>query len=187
MSAYDKGLTPATSGAALHLIVMGVSGCGKSTVAKRLALTFGYPFFEGDDLHSAANVAKMASGHPLQNEDRWDWLDRIAAVLSGNAAPVVLTCSSLKRVYRDRLRERSGRELLFVYLTALYAVIAERLQARTDHYMPASLLDTQFAALEPPSQDERHVVVNVDAPLDEIEASVLDQYGSLRNRTHPAA
>ena len=187
MTTAPQDPAPGTTGPAPHLIVMGVSGCGKSSIAKRLALRFGYPFFEGDELHCAANVAKMASGRPLQDEDRWDWLDRIADVLKESTNPVAVTCSSLKRVYRDRLRERSGRKLLFIYLTAPYAVIAERMRSRADHYMPASLLDSQLAALEPPSDNELHVVVDVDASFDEIEASVLSRYKNLCNQTRAEA
>ena len=152
------------------LVVMGVSGTGKSTVAGLLAGRLGWELAEGDDLHPPANVAKMASGHPLTDEDRWPWLDKVAAwikdrVSSGKTG--VITCSALKRRYRDRLR---GPGVMFVHLAGAKELIAARMAARLDHFMPPGLLDSQFEALEPIESDENAVVLTLVAdktPQDE--------------------
>jgi carbohydrate kinase (thermoresistant glucokinase family) len=145
------------------LVVMGVSGTGKSTVAGLLAGRLGWELAEGDDLHPPANVAKMASGQPLNDEDRWPWLDKIAAwikdrVNSGKTG--VITCSALKRRYRDRLR---GTGVMFVHLHGDKELIAARMAARLDHFMPPGLLDSQFEALEQIEPDENAVVLNLSA------------------------
>ena len=145
------------------LVLMGVSGCGKSTVGAMLAGRLGWDFQEGDDLHPPANVAKMAAGHPLDDEDRWPWLARVAAWVEERTAagrPGVVTCSALKRSYRDVLR---GDRVRFVYLAGSREQIARRLAARHGHYMPSSLLDSQFAILEPPGPDEQALTVDVQS------------------------
>lgn len=134
------------------VIVMGVSGSGKSTVGAALADALGWPFLEADDLHPAANVEKMTSGIPLTDEDRWPWLDRIVdelGVVSKRSPDVVLACSALRQAYRDRLA-RAGH-VRFVYLRGDRQTIAARLTARRHRYMPVTLLDSQFATLEPPA------------------------------------
>jgi gluconokinase len=136
-------------------IVMGVSGCGKTTVGRLLAGELGCEFIDADDLHPEANVAKMANGVALTDDDRWPWLDAIVAAMHERAARgsgAVIACSALKEAYRDRLR-RGGSgvdEVRIVYLKGDAATIASRLASRSGHYMPASLLDSQFAALEEP-------------------------------------
>jgi len=138
-------------GARMIVVLMGVSGCGKSTVGAALAAALGWPLIEADDLHPPANVAKMAAGTPLTDEDRWPWLDRIVAVLRRACAEhdnVVLACSALKQAYRDRLARAGG--MRFVHLRGDRETIASRLAARRHRYMPATLLDSQFATLEPP-------------------------------------
>lgn len=152
------------------LVVMGVSGSGKSTVASLLAERLGWEFLEGDDVHPAANVEKMAAGVPLTDEDRAPWLAEIARLVAERIAAgrsVVVTCSALRRRYRDILRRD---DLVFVHLTGSQSVVTERLAARTGHFMPSALLDSQFAALEPLEDDERHVLVDLGRPpLDEID------------------
>ena len=155
------------------LVVMGVSGCGKTTVAALLAGRLGWPFAEGDDLHPAANVAKMHAGHPLDDADRWPWLAKIAEWVDerlDTGSGGVITCSALKRKYRDVMR-RDG--VVFVYLHGTYEEIARRLAARHGHFMPASLLDSQFADLEEPGSDENAIRVDIGsdaaALADEIE------------------
>jgi gluconokinase len=125
-------------------------------------LAIGGTLVEADDYHSAANVALMASGRPLTDDDRWPWLDAVAeaAKAAGEAGPVVIACSALKRRYRDRLRSRLG-EIALVHLTGEPALIRSRLDARRDHFMPPSLLDSQLAALEPPAPDEAPLKVDV--------------------------
>ena len=133
------------------VVVMGVSGSGKSVVGQALADDLGWPFFDADDFHPPENVAKMAAGTPLTDADRWPWLDRLAAEMGaidkrgGNA---VLACSALRQAYRDRIA-RAGN-VRFVHLAGAYETIAARIASRTHAYMPASLLASQFAALEPP-------------------------------------
>ena len=146
------------------LVIMGVSGCGKSTVAGILAGQLEWDLAEGDDLHPAANVAKMASGTPLTDEDRWPWLDLVAGWITKHTdagAPGVITCSALKRSYRDKL---AGPNVVFVHLAGTKDVIGQRLNARMDHYMPATLLDSQIATLEPPQPDEKALSILAGRP-----------------------
>jgi carbohydrate kinase (thermoresistant glucokinase family) len=160
------------------LVVMGVSGSGKSTIARPLAERLGWPFEEGDDLHPAVNVAKMKAGISLDDADRAPWLAAIAGWIAERlraGSGGVVTCSALRRAYRDQLR-RAGDGVTFVFLEGSKAVIAARLAARHGHFMPATLLDSQFATLEVPTPDERAIVVDVDQPverqIDEIVAAV---------------
>lgn len=141
----------------LRVVVMGVSGAGKSTVGARLAARLGLPFADADDFHPPANVAKMSAGTPLTDADRWPWLDAIGAHLAASRHGAVVTCSALRRAYRDRLRAACPG-VRFVHLAGARAVIAARQAARRDHFMPPALLDSQFATLEPPGADEADVV-----------------------------
>ncbi|VXC83440.1 gluconokinase [Sphingomonas sp. 8AM] len=147
-----------TTGAPLAVVVMGVSGTGKSTLGALLAGHWQAPFLEGDTYHSAANVAKMEAGAPLTDADRWPWLDRLGAAL-GDAARAdgvaVAACSALRHAYRARLEAAAGMPLHFAFLDTARGEIARRMGARTGHYMPPSLLDSQLATLEPPTPDER--------------------------------
>jgi gluconokinase len=144
-----------------QVVVMGVSGVGKTTVAQGLASHLGWTFAEGDGFHPEANVAKMTAGQPLTDDDRWPWLRRIGDWMSGQTAAgrsSVVTCSALRRVYRDVLRD--GRpEVVFCHLTADPESLGDRVGRRTDHFMPASLLPSQLAALEPLEPDEPGVEV----------------------------
>jgi gluconokinase len=154
---------PAAAGTATRVVVvMGVSGAGKSTVARRLADVLGWDFAEGDELHPAANVAKMAAGQPLNDADRHPWLLRVAAwidaEISANRSGVI-ACSALTHAYRDLLRRP---EVVFVYLEVSRAELARRVRARAGHFMPASLLDSQLEALEPPGPDERALRIDAD-------------------------
>lgn len=143
------------------VVVMGVSGAGKTTIGRLLAAQLGVPFIEGDDYHPAANVAKMASGVPLEDEDRWPWLARLNEILREEKG-AVLACSALKDSYRKRLLQ-GVRGARIVHLHGDKALIASRLAERRHRYMPASLLDSQLAALEPP---EAVVAVEVAAAPD---------------------
>lgn len=146
------------------VIVMGVSGSGKSTTGGALARTLGWPFVEGDDLHPPANVAKMAAGIPLTDDDRWPWLDRIVdelRALSKTSPDIVVACSALKQCYRDRLAPAG--DVRFVHLHGDRETIAARLATRHHRYMPATLLDSQFATLEVPADA---IVVDIRDDVD---------------------
>ena len=157
------------------LVVMGVSGCGKSTVGRQLADALGLPFLEGDDFHPAENVERMAAGIALTDADREGWLRTLAERISaaaGQGAGLVLSCSALKRRYRDMLREGSA-DLRFVYLHGAPDVLARRMAQRTRHYMPPSLLDSQLATLEPPAPDERALAFDLQLPTHVVVATVI--------------
>ena len=159
------------------LVIMGVSGSGKSTVAGILAGQLGWDLEEGDDLHPPENVAKMAAGHPLTDEDRWPWLDTIASwIIEHTMAgiPGIITCSALKKIYRDRLREKN---VVFVFLSGSKEQIGRRLTTRMDHFMPPSLLDSQIATLEPPTPEENSIVIDVGRTPAEEAAEVVSRLG----------
>ena len=155
------------------ICVMGVSGSGKTSVGERLARSYGVRFVEGDGLHSPANVEKMAHGIPLTDEDRWPWLDAIGAELRPPLAAgqgLVVSCSALKRIYRDRLRAAAGGTLIFVYLDGTKELLSKRMGARTGHFMPASLLESQLQTLEAPTGEPGVVTVEIDGSVEEIVA-----------------
>lgn len=166
------------------LIVMGVSGSGKSTIADKLAERLGWAFEDGDKFHPSSNVAKMSAGHPLTDEDRWPWLQAIADEIdrvckAGERA--VIACSALKRAYRDILVH--GRsDVRIVFLKGNQDLIAHRLAARKGHFMPPGLLDSQFRTLEPPGANENPVVVSIDASIEAIVDDIVHQL-----RLDPAA
>ena len=158
--------------------MMGVAGAGKSVIGVTLARAIGVDFVDGDDYHSASNVAKMAAGVPLTDADREGWLRVLGEKLhSAHAAGrgLLLACSALKRAYRDLLRSGAGAPLQFVYLRGPRDVIAERLARRRGHYMPASLLESQLATLEEPAADEGAWVVDVDDTPEAIVAALVDR------------
>ena len=169
-----KGANSETPAAPPVLVVMGVSGCGKSTVGARLAESLGLEFVEGDAFHAPSKVAKMASGLPLTDADRADWLVLLAdklAVAVRERRGVVLACSSLKRAYRERLRA-GAPQLRLVHLTGTRAVLSERTTQRSGHYMPASLLESQLATLEPPEPDENAFTFDIGQQPDVIVRAV---------------
>jgi carbohydrate kinase (thermoresistant glucokinase family) len=156
------------------LVLMGVSGCGKSTVGKLLAKKLGWRYEEGDSFHPKSNVEKMHAGHPLTDEDRRPWLEAIAHEIDRVRAAeehVVLTCSALKRRYRDIIIG-ARPDVRLVYLQGSRELIGARIAKRKDHFMPAALLDSQFAALEEPTADERALTVSVAPSPDEIVANI---------------
>lgn len=153
-------------------MVMGVSGCGKSSVAEELATLSGGTFLDADDFHPAANKAKMAAGTPLQDEDRWGWLDALNRELRDRITSpkhTFLACSALKQIYRNRLASALP-ELGFIYLRGSKECIAQRLSKRTDHFMPPALLESQFATLEEPVDA---LTVSIDQPLPEVVRAIL--------------
>ncbi len=152
---------------------MGVSGCGKSSVGLALAQHLGGIYVDGDDLHPATNVVKMSAGIPLTDSDRWPWLDKIGRCLASADDTALIGCSALKRIYRDHIREVVGARVSFIHLAGTPETILRRLQARRDHFMPPALLDSQFAALEPPGADEEAITVDIDQPLDKVVAAII--------------
>ncbi|MFE5291831.1 gluconokinase [Isoptericola sp. NPDC056618] len=167
------------------VVVMGVAGCGKSTVGGLLAARIGLQFVDADDLHPPSNVAKMSAGTPLTDDDRLPWLARVAEVLRAGAeagSPVVMACSALRRSYRDALRDGAGGGVLFVHLHGDRGLLARRIAARADHFMPPALLDSQLATLEQLGADETGVVVDVGRPADR----AVDVVAALFNPTVPS-
>lgn len=169
------------------LIVMGVSGSGKSTVAEAVGRRLGWPFEDGDKFHPKSNVAKMAAGHPLTDEDRWPWLNGIADEIERTCQSgrhVIVACSALKRAYRDVLLRGRG-DVRFVFLKGTQELIADRLARRKGHFMPPELLTSQFSTLEPPNDAEHVVTVSIDAPVEGIVDEILRQLKL--DRPHEAA
>ncbi|WP_240930573.1 gluconokinase [Isoptericola sp. BMS4] len=151
------------------IVVMGVAGCGKSTVGSLLAARLGLRFVDADDLHPPANVAKMSAGTPLTDDDRRPWLARVGDTLGTGAdagARVVVACSALRRSYRDALRDRAGGDVAFVHLDGERDLLARRIAARPGHFMPPALLDSQLATLESLGRDETGLLVDVGPPPD---------------------
>lgn len=157
----------------LHVVVMGVSGSGKTTVGDMLAETLGLPYYDGDDLHPQANIDKMAQGIPLTDEDRWPWLQLVGEWLAERPAGVVIGCSALKRSYRDAIRAASPG-VAFVHVHGTKELLRGRMEERPGHFMPASLLDSQFDTLEELDEDEIGQVFDVsDSPGQIVEAAAL--------------
>lgn len=161
----------------LAIVVMGVSGSGKSTVGRALADALGAAFVDADDLHPSENVAKMAAGSPLTDEDRAPWLDRVGAAIAARPGPVVVACSALRRGYRDRLIAGAGRPIAFVHLTVAREELAARLERRREHFMPVGLLDSQLGTLEPLEVDEPGLAVRADRAPAAIVADVAEWLG----------
>nr|WP_060178462.1 gluconokinase [Streptomyces sp. IMTB 1903] len=163
------------------MVVMGVAGTGKTTVGRLLAARLGLPYAEGDAFHPAGNVAKMSAGHPLDDADRWPWLDAVGEWIRNRAGTGggVIAASSLKRAYRDRLRA-AAPGVVFVHLTGERQLIEERMAARKGHFMPATLLESQFATLEPLQEDELGVSVDVAGSPEEVAERALAALGRMR-------
>jgi gluconokinase len=160
------------------IVVMGVSGSGKSTVGAALAQRLRVPFGDADDFHPAANIAKMTAGHALNDDDRYPWLEAIGEWLAEHRDGAVMSCSALKRKYRDQLR-RHCPEVEFMHLSGTPEVIGKRQASRPGHFMPASLLKSQFDTLEPLEADECGAVIDVDQNID----SIVDSYISATQPT----
>ena len=156
------------------LVVMGVSGSGKTTIGQALAKQLGCPFYDADDFHPPENITKMASGIPLDDTDRQPWLAGLSALIQHHLAQAqnaVIACSALKKQYRDQLRQENDR-VHFIYLDGEFDLIWSRMQARSGHYMQAAMLQSQFADLEPPEPDEA-LIVPIDKPVVEIIYEIL--------------
>jgi gluconokinase len=162
------------------VVVMGVAGCGKSVVGEALAARLGWRMIEGDRLHPPANVERMSAGLPLTDEHRWGWLDAIGAKIGAaerEGAGAVAACSALKRKYRDRLRGFAG-SILFIHLAVDKATASRRVASRQGHFMPASLVDSQFADLEPPGAGEEAITLDGGQPVAETVAGTLAALGN---------
>ena len=161
------------------LIVMGVSGSGKSTIADRLATRLNWTFEDGDRFHPASNVAKMRAGHPLTDEDRWPWLRAISDEIDRACKAgqhLVIACSALKRAYRDVL-VHGRNDVRIIYLKGIRDLIAKRLALRKGHFMPPGLLESQFETLEPPDADENPITVSIEGSVDSIVEDIVDRLG----------
>ncbi len=154
------------------VVVMGVSGCGKSSVGRLLADYLQAEFIEGDELHSPANVSKMQAGIALNDDDRWPWLDAIGSKLA-TTPKVVVSCSALRKTYRDRLRVSTERPLKFVCLHGPRQLLFDRMSARPNHYMPAALLDSQLTTLEIPTLEDDAIVVDIERSVQSVVDLVL--------------
>ncbi len=155
----------------LAIIVMGVSGSGKSSIGEGVAAHLGVHFIEGDALHPASNVEKMSKGIPLTDEDRWPWLEKIGEVITASLAKgegIAVSCSALKRIYRERLRTSAGGHLYFIYLEGSRELLMRRMGERKGHFMPTSLLESQLQTLEVPTGEPGVVTVDIDDTIDAI-------------------
>lgn len=151
-----------------RFVVMGVSGCGKSSIGQAFARAIGAQFIDADDLHPRENIEKMARGEPLTDEDRAPWLDRVGHALQGEH--VVVACSALRRVYRDRIRCGAAAQVWFLHLHGGRETLTARMAARPGHFMPIALLDSQLALLEPPMPDEVSCTENIEQSPEQIVA-----------------
>ncbi len=156
-----------------HFVVMGVAGCGKSTIASLLAQRLNGKMVEADALHGASNIQKMESGEALTDDDRWPWLARVANAMAETPTPVFVSCSALRRAYRQSLSDNAGLSVGFIHLHAEQEVIAKRMSARQGHFMPESLLDSQYQTLEPLCDDELGVVIDIRQPIDAVVEDAL--------------
>ncbi|PBB92482.1 gluconokinase [Mesorhizobium sp. WSM3864] len=159
-----------------RMVVMGVTGSGKTTVGEALARAIQATYVDGDKLHPEANIAKMSAGIPLDDADRWPWLAKVGETLRQTSMPIIVACSALKRAYRDFITEQARAPVLFIYLDGSRELISRRMSERTGHFMPTSLLDSQFATLEVPGKDENAIAVAIDAPLEKIVADITSRF-----------
>lgn len=165
-------------GQAKAIVVMGVCGCGKSTVGIQLAERLGMAFVDADDLHPQANIDKMSRSIPLNDDDRWPWLDIVGETLAQNVSAkggAVVACSALRQAYRDRITEAAGQPVLFVYLAGSYETISDRLNQRGGHFMPPALLKSQFETLETPNAGELAIEVDIRLSVDEIVEQIVQR------------
>ncbi|WP_420861592.1 gluconokinase [Algirhabdus cladophorae] len=156
-------------------VIMGVAGCGKSSVGQAVAKNIGARFIDGDDLHPPANIQKMSEGTPLTDEDRAPWLAAVGDTLGRETPPTIIACSALKRDYRDIIRDHAKADVTFLHLTGARAVIEARMSAREGHFMPVSLLDSQFATLEQLAADELHFLADIDQNFEEVVGTFTSQ------------
>lgn len=157
-----------------YVIIMGVAGCGKSSVGKRLSQISKMAYLDGDDLHPPANIAKMSKGLPLNDDDRWPWLTDIGTMLEKSSQPTAIGCSALKYSYRDHIRKTTQKPVCFIHLVGERDLIAKRMAARTGHFMPTTLIDSQFADLEPLSTNELGAKFDISQDLEMLTRNILN-------------
>lgn len=155
------------------IVLMGVAGCGKSAVGAALALRLGVNYVDGDDLHPVENIKKMSQGVALTDDDRWPWLHAVGETLDKSSNRFILGCSALKRSYRDYIRRVADTLIVFIHLSGSKELITERMAKRAEHFMPTTLIDSQFAALEAPAPDENAITINIEMPLDVIVSEIV--------------
>ncbi len=158
-------------------VVMGVSGSGKSTIAEKLATVLGATYLDADDFHPSENVVKMAHGEALTDKDRWPWLKSFAQTMAQQEGMVIGACSALKRSYRECINQAAGESVLFIYLDGDKQLIRRRMAERENHFMPESLLESQFAALERPTPTERALMVDIQGSVDQVVDLILAKLG----------
>jgi len=161
---------------------MGVAGCGKSTIGTALAEAVGGTFLDGDAYHPQSNIDKMSRGEPLSDDDRWPWPERFARELAARDGIVVGGCSALRKAYRERIADTADQSVLFVHLSGSRELIAARMNERSGHFMPPSLLDSQFATLETPTAAENAITVDIDGSVDRIINEIVSQIGTAQAR-----
>ncbi|MET0934257.1 MAG: gluconokinase [Mycetocola sp.] len=172
-----------------QIIVMGVSGSGKSTIGALIAGALGVPFVDGDSLHPQSNIEKMAGGQSLNDDDRWPWLATVGQTLADagrRGTGMVIACSALRRDYRDAILQ-SAPDTRFVHLSGSREVLASRVEGRSDHFMPPALLDSQFATLEPLQGDEPGIVIDIDKPVPAIVSDAVEKLAEAETRDPKAA
>jgi len=163
-----------------HYVVMGVSGCGKSSVGAAVAAQINAQFVDADDLHPRSNIEKMARGEPLNDTDRHPWLIAVGRQMVGATTPMIVGCSALRRVYRDIIRQEAHAPVCFLHLKGSRAVLETRMQSRPGHFMPPSLLDSQLETLEPPQADEDAIEIDIDQPFDHLVAASVARMSETR-------
>ncbi|MQF98691.1 MAG: gluconokinase [SAR202 cluster bacterium] len=147
---------------------MGVAGSGKSSVGKLLSIELDAVFLDGDDMHPPENITKMSSEQPLDDDDRRPWLQNIGKALKDKPDKIIIACSALKKIYRDLIRETAGQDVIFIHLIGSLELIKDRMAKRTGHFMPLSLLESQFEILETPDKPENFMPIDIDQPLESI-------------------
>lgn len=158
-------------------VVMGVAGCGKSLIGSMVAHAIGGTYIDGDDLHPQSNIEKMSSGEPLSDEDRWPWLVAVATELRSIEGVGLIGCSALKESYRDIIRNNTDEAVTFIFLSGSKKLIADRMAERKGHFMPTALLDSQFATLEVPDENESVIAADIDATPEAIVKFISDKIG----------
>ncbi|MEJ2755391.1 MAG: gluconokinase [Gammaproteobacteria bacterium] len=166
------------------IVLMGVCGCGKSTIGKALAESLELPFLEGDDFHPPTHIDKMSRAIPLNDEDRWPWLDRLGIEINRLCTArggVIISCSALKRSYRARISQAANTPMFFIFLNGTRETLLKRLKSRKNHYMPTTLLDSQLSTVETPEADEAALCISCEQPIDKIINTIQNTIGKIRN------